>query len=229
MSKKSFFLLLILLVCGLGSTDAQSLKRVSILGDSYSTYEDFVQPDTNRLWYIQKNPRNDVVSVDQTWWHLFIKEHGYLLERNNSFSGATICNRGYDGADFTPRSYLTRMNNLGCPDILFIFGGTNDAWAGVPIGEYKYSGWTKAELYTFRPALAKLLWYVTLRYPNTQLYVLLNDKLSDAINNSFRTICAHYGVKLIELHDIDKQKDHPSVKGMRQICDQINAFIATEK
>ena len=222
-------LLLLTLLCAVMSMNAQGRKRVSILGDSYSTYENFVQPDSNRLWYISKNPRNDVTSVDQTWWHLFVKEHDYLLDRNNSFSGATICRRGYDGADYTPRCYLTRMDNLGCPDILFIFGGTNDAWAGVKMGDYKYSGWTNEELYTFRPALAKLLWYCTLRYPNTEIYVLLNDKLGGAVNESFRTICAHYQVPLIELRDIDKQKDHPSVKGMRQICDQINAFIAGER
>lgn len=59
--------------------------------------------------------------------------------------------------------------------------------------------------------------------------MLLNDKLGEAVNESFRTICAYYQVPLIELRDIDKQKDHPSVKGMRQICDQINAFIAGER
>ncbi len=222
-------ILLLTLLCAVLLMNAQTRKRVSILGDSYSTYENFVQPDSNRLWYRMVDPRNDVVSVDQTWWHLFIKENGYLLDRNNSFSGATICNRGYDGADYTPRSYITRMDNVGCPDILFIFGGTNDSWAGVPMGEYKYSGWTQAELFTFRPALAKLLWYCTLRYPNTEIYVLLNNELSDDINGSMRIICKHYGVPLIELRNIDKQGGHPSIKGMRQICDQINAFINARK
>ena len=30
-------------------------QRVSILGDSYSTFEDFVTPQTNELWYYAKN------------------------------------------------------------------------------------------------------------------------------------------------------------------------------
>ena len=29
----------------------QGLKSVSILGDSYSTFEGYVQPDTNFVWY----------------------------------------------------------------------------------------------------------------------------------------------------------------------------------
>lgn len=35
---------------------AQSLKSVSILGDSYSTFEGYVQPDTNFVWYLKTPP-----------------------------------------------------------------------------------------------------------------------------------------------------------------------------
>lgn len=24
---------------------------------------------------------------------------------------------------------VSRMKNLGCPDVIFVFGGTNDSWA----------------------------------------------------------------------------------------------------
>jgi hypothetical protein len=41
------------------------------------------------------------------------------------------------------------------------------------------------------------------------------------INTSVRTICNRYGIKLIELKDIDKISGHPSVKGMQQIADQV--------
>src|SRR5574344_1656725 len=49
-------------------------------------------------------------------------------------------------------SLNTRMNNLGdCPDIIFIFGATNDSWANSPIGDYKYADWTRQDMYSFRP------------------------------------------------------------------------------
>ena len=138
--------LLTLMLCFLsfGWTWAQYAKSVSILGDSYSTFQGYVQPEANAIWYF--DPVNtsitDVASVRQTWWHKFIKNNGYRLCMNNSYSGSTICNSGYkrdkpDFADYSDRSFVTRMNNLGCPDIIFIFGATNDAWAGSPIGEYK--------------------------------------------------------------------------------------------
>ena len=218
--------LTILAVLMAGIAVAQT-KAVSILGDSYSTYEDFVTPATNELWYYAKNSeqKTDVKNVRQTWWHQLIKENGWRLAVNNSYSGATISYTGYDGNDYSPRSFNTRMDNLGQPDIIFIFGATNDSWAGSPIGDFKYEGIKKADLYEFRPALAHMLRWMTDRYVNTEIYFILNTELKEEINTSVKTICAHYGVPVITLTEVDKISGHPSVKGMRQIADQVNSFL----
>ena len=212
---------------------AQSAKSVSILGDSYSTFQDYVQPDTNWVWYFDpaKTMNTDVTSVRETWWHQFIKKNGYSLCVNNSFSGATICHSGYkrgkpDYSDFSDRSFVTRMGNLGSPDIIFIFGGTNDAWAGSPIGEYQYEGWTKKDLYSFRPAMAKMLSFMIDRYPNVEIYFILNDGLQEEVNESVKTVCEHYQVPCIVLEGIDKSNGHPTVKGMKQICEQVETFLS---
>lgn len=214
---------------------AQGVKSVSILGDSYSTFQGFVQPDTNVVWYFDpaKTFNTDVTSVRQTWWHQFIKNNGYHLCVNNSFSGATICNSGYkrgnpDFADYTDRSFVTRMTNLGCPDIIFIFGATNDAWAGSPIGEYKYEGWTKEDLFSFRPAMAKMLAFMIDRYLNVEIYFILNDGLQEEINESVKTVCEHYQVPCIVLKEIDKANGHPTIKGMSQIYEQVQSFISNK-
>ena len=201
---------------------AQKLS-VSILGDSYSTYEGYLTPSTNAVWYQVKNAGNktDVTSVRQTWWHQLISSQGWKLCVNNSYSGSTICHTGYDGNDYSDRSFLTRMDNLGCPDILFVFGATNDSWSGAPIGEFKYDGIAGGDLWTFRPALAYLLAHLQDRYLGTDIYFILNDGLSAEITSSAKTICEHYGVKCIVLHNIHKISGHPSVKGMKQIADQI--------
>ena len=161
----------------------------------------------------------------QTWWHQLIKENGWRLAVNNSYSGATISYTGYDGNDYSPRSFNTRMDNLGQPDIIFIFGATNDSWAGSPIGDFKYEDIKKTDLYEFRPALAHMLRWMTDRYVNTEIYFILNTELKDEINTSVKTICAHYGVPVITLTEMDKISGHPSVKGMRQIADQVNGFL----
>lgn len=222
----SFILFLIL---GLGASFAQALASVSILGDSYSTFEGFL-PENNLIWYYNgKHDNTDVTSVHQTWWYQFIQRNNYKLCINNSYSGATICNTGYDSVDYTDRSFITRMKALGCPDIIFIFGGTNDSWAHSPIGEYKYGDWTKNDLYSFCPAMACLLSGMIDYYPNVKIYFLLNDGLSKEITESIKNICSYYHINCIELSGLDKINGHPSIKGMQQITTQIEHFIGRNK
>lgn len=231
---KKLILLMVVGMLGCFTAKAQSSKSISILGDSYSTFQGYLQPDTNAVWYWDnvEAMNTDVHHVRETWWHQFIKKNGYRLCINNSFSGSTICYSGYktvgpDFTDYSDRAFVTRLDKLGCPDIIFVFGGTNDSWAGSPIGEYKYSGWTREDLFSFRPAMACLLEKMIDRYPNVKIYFLLNDDLRDEIDESVKTICSHYEVDLIELVDIHKINGHPSVKGMRQICEQIEAYISS--
>ena len=214
--------ILLAIACLAATAAGAQTKSVSILGDSYSTFDGYITPATNEMWYYQGNRgSNDVEDVTQTWWWQFIKNNGYRLCVNNSWSGATIGYYGYDGNDYSMRSFITRSDNLGCPDLIFIFGGTNDAWANSPIGEYKYQAWTKQDLYSFRPAMAYMLHHMTLRYLNTQIIFILNSELKEEVNASVREICKHYGVKLVELHDIDKKGGHPSIAGMKAIADQL--------
>jgi hypothetical protein len=223
---KKFVFTAIVVLFVIGNLHAQSLPSVSILGDSYSTFESYVQPDTNYVWYFPTpHPNTDVTSVRQTWWHRFILENHYRLCVNNSFSGSTICNTGYRQADYSDRSFITRMDNLGNPDILLIFGATNDCWAKAPIGDYQYAGWTKPDLYRFRPAMAYMLDYLTARYPNVAIYFLLNSELTPEINESVKTVCGHYGVECVELKGIDKKSGHPTVKGMGEIAEQVTVFL----
>ncbi len=194
------------------------VKKVSILGDSYSTFQG-MNPDGYAPFY--PNDRNDVTKVEQTWWSLYIKAMGYELDKNNSWGGTTICNTGYGRMNVASNSFNARVNLLGNPDIIFVFGGTNDAWANSPIGEYKYSDWTDDDCKAFRPAMACLFSKLQAQYPKAKIYSILNSELKEDINESSREICKHYGIQLIELQDIEKQNGHPSIKGMQAICDQL--------
>lgn len=208
------------------AVQAQSKRGISILGDSYSTFKGYVVPDTNYVWYPQeKAENNDVQDVRQLWWHQMIREHGYRLCQNNSFSGATICHTGYKGDDYSDRSFCTRLRYLGSPDVILVFGGTNDSWAKSPIGDFQYGNWQKSDLYHFRPAMAYLLANLQNYYPGTEVYVIINTELSEEVTSSMKTICDHYNVKYIQLVDIEKQWGHPSQKGMKAIADQVAAAL----
>lgn len=198
--------------------------RVSILGDSYSTYEGSI-PDGNAIWYTKNPPKNGVDSPDKTWWGLAIAALGGTLEKNEAWSGSTVCNIGYGGKDSTASSFVTRLDRLGDPDVILVCGATNDSWANSPIGEYKFSDWTTADLNSFRPALAKLFDGLKEKYPSALVAFLLNDCLKAEINDSVHKICEHYAVPCIDLKNITKGAGHPDVGGMKAMADQTVAVV----
>lgn len=227
---KTKTLILATLLLGICTFTVSAQLKVAVLGDSYSTFAGYLSPATNFTWYsadlnsdIAKN--NDVHSVEQTWWHQFVTKMGYELVCNNSFSGSTICHTGYNKEDYTDRSFITRLHHLGNPDIILIFGGTNDSWAGVPIGEYQYESWTNADLYSFRPAFAYMLHQLRQLYPQAKIYNITNSELSEAVTTSADEICRRYNVPNLLLKDVEKQWGHPSVKGMKAICNQLIDLI----
>ena len=209
--------LLILMVATFACVSAQS-KKVSILGDSYSTFIGIIPANYSSFY---PNDRNDVTEIGQTWWSLYIQAKGYTLEKNDSWGGTTICGTGYGRMDASRNNFISRVDSLGNPDLIFVFGGTNDAWANSPMGEYQYSDWTKEDCKNFRPAVACLIDLLKQRYPNAEFCFILNSELKETVNESMREICNHYNVKLVELHDIEKQNGHPSINGMKSICEQL--------
>ena len=189
--------------------------KVSILGDSYSTFEGW-NPEGQAVWY-DKNKRNDVRNVEETWWWQLIDDNGLELEKNNSWSGATICNTGYNGADFSDRSFLNRSNALGNnPDLIFVFGGTNDAWAGSPLGDEDGS-----DMFTVRPATKAMFKNIKNYYPEALCVAIINTELSADVENAIINACEIENIPYVKLKDIDKQAGHPSINGMKQISKQV--------
>lgn len=229
---KNFLLVVFLLLSTAASAGGKDSLRVTIFGDSYSTFEGYLTPDTNEVWYFlppRKQKHNDVSRVEETWWWQVKERLGWKVDRVNAYSGSTVCCTGYRKEDYTSRAFITRMSNLGEPDVILVCAATNDSWCGAPIGEYKYGDWMREELYSFRPAMAKLCYGLRTHYPKAQVLFILNSELKESINESVRTICAHYDIPLLELHDIDKQGGHPSVAGMRAIADQVTKYFNKKK
>ena len=206
----------------------QGRERISILGDSYSTFTGYI-PAEYEQWYTGDTRMTDVTDVRQTWWWQVIHDGGYLLEKNDSYSGATISYHGYHDADYSDRSFITRLTRLGSPDILLIFGATNDSWAGAEAGSYKYEGQSREDLFTFRPAMARLLSEAQSRFPNVRIVFLINTGLRKEITESIIEICRHYDVEYLQLQDIGKQSGHPNIAGMQSIARQVLAVLQSRQ
>ena len=202
-------------------------KTFVILGDSYSTFKGHI-PEGNAVWYTDAGrPGNDVTAVEQTWWYQFAEHTGLQLLDNNSYSGSTVCNTGYNGEDYSDRSFITRMPQTlqYKPDLVLIFGGTNDSWSGAPVGELQFSGWTAEDLYKALPAYCYMLDFYKKNAPRTRVVCIMNDGLKPEITSGMVAACEHYDVDYVMLEGIDKGDGHPTIKGMTQICGALESYI----
>ena len=55
--------------------------------------------------------------------------------------------------------------------------------------------------------------------------MLINTEMKDEIADGIAAACEHAHVRALRLHDIDKAGGHPTVKGMRQIEQQLLEFL----
>lgn len=209
----------------------------SVIGDSYSSFDGYMADSEAATWYPASNhgmdDTNDVENVEQTWWYKFANNYGSRLIENDSWSGSAISYDGYgEGTDDgKATSLVTRRNKLTTPELILVFGGTNDAWVANDsgttatfLGDYVYSGWTETQLEKFRPALAYLLHNLKREHIGAKIVFMLNTGIS-SIEPSVDAICEHYGVSVLKLHDIAKAHSHPTEAGMTAIANQLTAFL----
>ncbi len=205
------------------------IGRLFILGDSYSTFEGHIPEGFAPYYTSIPHTDTDVTKVEQTWWHIFVRQTKAALVRNCSWSGTTICNTGYDGCDNSNRSFIARLDRLLADgffnshpvDTLLVFGGTNDAWSNAPLGEYVRHGWTKEDLYAVYPAVFYLADRLKNTLPEVRCVFVLNCDIKDEVTEVLKAACDAYGFAYVMLHDIDKTSGHPTVRGMAQIAEQL--------
>ena len=111
-------------------------KRVSIIGDSISTYRGWIQGDNVDGRYCSYHyPKKDITSVEQTWWYRLIYDYmkNACFEMNISGGNTTVVqnttaasysSQYWYGWDFNTR--FIYFKGVGNPDVVFIHGGTND-------------------------------------------------------------------------------------------------------
>lgn len=205
--------------------------KFSVLGDSFSAFADWVDPETNDVFHYDQI---GVTEPEQMWWYQVAVDMGWTLEKNNSFSGSLVSNFDdfHGGSYYEPNSYLNRMDNLGGPDVIMVFGATNDIYQRAPVGNYVYSDWSEEQLHSFRPAMAYLIDNLKQLYPKAEVYVLVDMELCindgtieeetrEAYIESMHRIASHYGVNCIDIYDIHKSAWHPNKKGQEDIARQV--------
>lgn len=201
-----------------------------IFGDSYSTYGGYI-PEGYAVYYPNSEPyKYGVNDVSLTWWHQVITKAGFNLVLNNSWSGSTIGHTGYNNADCShSSSFIFRLRELidngffkeNEINKVFVFGGTNDSWAHVPLGALKFDSWQESDLFCVLPAICYFLNLLKETLPNADIYCLINTDINDDIREGMNKACEKYGVIAINFDSIDKQSGHPTDCGMKEIAEEV--------
>lgn len=211
---------------GFMNTEINFGKAV-VLGDSYSTFEGVI-PDNYGQCY-GPHGRHGLTAADQTWWMLLLEQTGGELLFNSSYSGAAIAEITYDGRhdknSSFPTRYLRDLDKLDF-DTIFILGGTNDAWAGSPIGDVKFEGpYTDEDLDNTVTSFCYLLDCIRKTHPEARIVNIVNNAyLKPDMCRGMDIACAHYGADNIYLNAFSQDRNHPDVRGMEQIKDKILAY-----
>ena len=213
------------------------IKKFMILGDSYSTYAGCIPEGYATYYSPEGDPNSDhtVRKMQQcdTWWQRLIDTTGAELLLNNSWSGSTVSYTGRSADCSRTSSYIYRYRQLrengffanNDIDTIFVFGGTNDSWINVPLGEVMLSDWQESDLYNVLPAICHLMYSLKHDLPSARVIFIANCDIKQEIVDCIKHAAEHYGAEVVELCGIDKQFGHPTPLGMSQICDQVIACL----
>lgn len=111
------------------------------------------------------------------------------------------------------------------PQVIFIFGGTNDSWANSPLGKPQYENWSTDDLYQTFPAACYMMEYLKKWNPGAKIVFLSNSELKAEFYEGMKEVCKHYDVDMLQLENIGKQSGHPNIEGMEAIANQIIKFL----
>lgn len=101
-------------------------KKLSILGDSISTYDGVSNDATANLSTLY-NPfyYKEPFPLEKTYWKRLIDNLGLVLCVNNSWSGGNLTGRDHPDSGINRANELSN-NNGSTPDIIIVFMGIND-------------------------------------------------------------------------------------------------------
>ena len=225
--------------------DEKPVLKFTIVGDSYSTYDGWNNRGNGFAKYYPNSSVPDVSDVAYTWWHKLHYTSEFQLEKLNTYSGSTVSYKKgstiFEEGD--KRSFCARLTktDMGNPDVIMVFGGTNDAWnnTDADLGEYKYADFSQSDLVYFRPAFAYMIDYLIKNYPDARIYNITNSGrggkstggLTQGIADSMDEICKHYNIRNIVLPstlDAGKTSNHPNKEGMNIIFDEVYKVLKSD-
>ena len=206
-------------------------KKLSILGDSISTYKGISNDETvhHDLFY---NPYfyKDPFPLEKTYWSLILKNLGMTLCVNNSWSGGNLSGQDNPDAGVNRANALARDDGTR-PDIIIVFMGINDFGRGVDVAVFSADYRKTLDVIQKQHPNAKVC-CVNLpdRYPalkaQTELFNQEIDSAARAAGKNF-FVADLFGSCLNNEFYYNNTVDslHPDEDGMRYIAEVIQTAI----
>ena len=228
-------------------------KKLSILGDSISTYSGLSNNASTTNNTIGSNavyyPKADIDAADETWWKQTADYTNMDVLVNNSWSGSRVLNN--NGAAYLDRCVQLHDNtgdNSGTnPDVIAVYIGINDFNAGLNCGEFN----ELADIYTeengyitpksFAEAYAIMIHKMTERYGDADVFIFTlpangtnkYTALLDEYNAEIRKIAEYFDCYLVDIAAIEGYEYakytndglHPNESGMDLITDHFARML----
>ncbi|WP_165252736.1 SGNH/GDSL hydrolase family protein [Adlercreutzia sp. ZJ304] len=203
-------------------------KRISVFGDSISTFHGFIPPENKVYYEDDLCAQNGVTQPADTWWMQVIESLEGELLANGSFSGSLVT-----GSEFPAgRSVARAKQVIGAsgqqPDCILIYMGINDYGEGSSLCE-------------FEQAYAEMLTNLSEMAPNAEMFCMTllpgrskehdveffrakyKGENLESYNEAIRCVVKKYGAHLIDMANLGKPFDtldgtHPTKLGMQQLA-----------
>ena len=201
--------------------DSLKGKKISIIGDSISTYDQTgYKVNGYAMYYPNASIEGiaDVDSVDKTWWKQILNLTGATIEVNASYSASCVTNvlSGQGYPDFYDRCTAAILGN---PDIIIVALGTNDSSQAVPIGDFDYTtAYTSLDESTFSNAYIKGIKALQTNFPNAEI-ICVSLYMNPWYVNAIHSIASYFGLTYIDANPYQGgYGSHPGALGMKQIA-----------
>ena len=192
--------------------------RVGVMGDSISTFEGII-PSSHRKYY--PTDGCDVDTWQKTYWGQLITNYWHCeLDMNTSWSGSSVAD-GKEGSVRTPFVDHSRLDLFKNPDVIILFGGTNDASAsnGIGLGEFNYDTPLEKMNTTkrFRDSYIYVIRYLQEKHPGVIIICIIGTHVTGEYGNSVETIAKHFGLPYVDFRGDTKvtiySGSHPNAAG----------------
>lgn len=190
-------------------------KKISIIGDSISTYSGII-PDHFKAFYPYQTA--DLFDYYQTWWMQMINKLGAHLFANNSYSGSCVATGAY--ASSLDKRLVYTYYDEDKPDVIFIYMGSNDCRS-------------KISVETFYKAYQEMIEKLLISCPNATIIpmTLATSKFYSkdeqlAYNEVIKQCALENNLTYVEMENADISSHlvdsaHPNYSGMTILANEL--------